>query len=189
MDQDEDDDDDDDDPLDVDDEDDDDEDEEDEDHEFDGEEDDDCPPDGIDYSRFLPDPRARPRNRSDNSDHMPSTADPNQRTPARNFRVLSGYSPLANARADTNTITTGSYPIYVSTVSASLGIGSALTSGSGSAYQPNSLYFPLESTPQDVLGLDWDEQGESLFVASEERVWEWRVDGRARRSFGDWGWR
>lgn len=60
------------------------------------------------------------------------------------------------------------------------------TSGTTTGYQPNSLYFPLESTPNDLLGLDWDDQGSSLFVATEGRVWEWRVDGQARRSFGAW---
>lgn len=58
---------------------------------------------------------------------------------------------------------------------------------SSAGYQATSLFFPVDSTPEDLLGLDWDEWGERLFVATEGAVWEWEVDGRARRCFGAYG--
>ncbi|GJN92591.1 hypothetical protein Rhopal_005626-T1 [Rhodotorula paludigena] len=58
---------------------------------------------------------------------------------------------------------------------------------SGGAYYPASAYFPLDSAPGDLLGLDWDEEGDRLFVATGERVWEWEVDRRARRGSASWG--
>lgn len=55
-----------------------------------------------------------------------------------------------------------------------------------SGYQSNSMFFPIDNQPNDLLGLDWDEWGESLFVATGNTVWEFEVDGRGRRCFGDW---
>ncbi|GAA5942848.1 hypothetical protein JCM3775_001520 [Rhodotorula graminis] len=59
--------------------------------------------------------------------------------------------------------------------------------GGGGAYYPASAYFPLDSAPGDLLGLDWDEHGERLFVATAARVWEWEVDREARRGSAAWG--
>ncbi|GAA5867087.1 hypothetical protein JCM3774_004389 [Rhodotorula dairenensis] len=56
----------------------------------------------------------------------------------------------------------------------------------GGTYHATSAFFPLDSTPGDLLGLDWDEWGERLFVATGERVWEWEVDARARRGSATW---
>ncbi|GAA5974783.1 hypothetical protein JCM11641_007263 [Rhodosporidiobolus odoratus] len=56
-------------------------------------------------------------------------------------------------------------------------------------YHSTSAFFPLDSAPGDLLGLDWDEWGERVIVATGERVWEWDVDQRARRGRGDWGTR
>ena len=81
-------------------------------------------------------------------------------------RILSGYSPLA------------AYGIPESR--------EWRTERLGPAYQATSLYFPVESTPSDLLGLDWDEEGTSLFVATEDKLTEWGVDTRARRNFGEW---
>ncbi|GAA6016029.1 hypothetical protein JCM8202_005386 [Rhodotorula sphaerocarpa] len=53
-------------------------------------------------------------------------------------------------------------------------------------YHATSAFFPLDSTPGDLLGLDWDEWGERVFVATGERVWEWEVDARARRGSASW---
>lgn len=88
-------------------------------------------------------------------------------------------------------------PIFSSSPASSSTLSGLSSSGStgsdrigaraSAGYQPNSLYFPLESTPSDLLGLDWDDDsGTSLFIATEGRVWEWRVDAQARRSFGAW---
>lgn len=57
----------------------------------------------------------------------------------------------------------------------------------GGTYHATSAFFPLDSTPGDLLGLDWDEWGERVFVATGERVWEWEVDARARRGSAAWG--
>ncbi|GAA5901767.1 hypothetical protein JCM8208_003581 [Rhodotorula glutinis] len=59
--------------------------------------------------------------------------------------------------------------------------------GGGGAYYPASAYFPLDSAPGDLLGLDWDEHGERLLVATAARVWEWEVDREARRGSAAWG--
>ncbi|GAA5846942.1 hypothetical protein JCM9279_006961 [Rhodotorula babjevae] len=75
---------------------------------------------------------------------------------------------------------------YPSTLGAA-GVASALGGGGGGAYYPASAYFPLDSAPGDLLGLDWDEHGERLFVATAERVWEWEVDREARRGSAAWG--
>ncbi|GAA6046896.1 hypothetical protein JCM3770_003417 [Rhodotorula araucariae] len=64
--------------------------------------------------------------------------------------------------------------------------GSGAGAGAG-AYYPSSAYFPLDSAPGDLLGLDWDEHGERLLVATGERVWEWEVDREARRGSAVWG--
>ncbi|GAA5832740.1 hypothetical protein JCM11251_005746 [Rhodosporidiobolus azoricus] len=55
------------------------------------------------------------------------------------------------------------------------------------SYHSTSAFFPLDTAPGDLLGLDWDEWGERLMVATGERVWEWDVDARARRGRGEWG--
>lgn len=166
------------------------------------------------YARILPDPRSRSRFATAARREMPNSAlanlisdlPPFHFTPTSTSRaphdsprppraqILSGYSPLSTSarHPDPNS---GSYldgSIVGSVPSSSVNyldtIGlSAL--GGGGGYQPNSLYFPVESTPSDLLGLDWDEEGSSLFVATEGRVWEWEVDVRGRRSFGDWGLR
>ncbi|BGP42132.1 hypothetical protein JCM10450v2_006218 [Rhodotorula kratochvilovae] len=70
-------------------------------------------------------------------------------------------------------------PAHTSTIGAG--------AGAGGAYYPASAYFPLDSAPGDLLGLDWDERGERLFVATAERVWEWEVDRDARRGSAAWG--
>ncbi|GAA6063647.1 hypothetical protein JCM10212_007047 [Sporobolomyces blumeae] len=57
------------------------------------------------------------------------------------------------------------------------------------AYRSNSSNFPLDTSPMDLLGLDWDEFGERLLVATEQRVWEWDVDVKARRSRAAWQYR
>ncbi|KAM0753212.1 hypothetical protein T439DRAFT_323847 [Meredithblackwellia eburnea MCA 4105] len=54
-------------------------------------------------------------------------------------------------------------------------------------YQATSSFFPTDAHPEDLLGLDWDECGERLAVATEDCVWMWDVDGRRRRCFGSWG--
>jgi hypothetical protein len=55
------------------------------------------------------------------------------------------------------------------------------------SYQSNSAYFPQEANdPTDLLGLDWDEWGDKLFVATEKNVWEWDVDSRGRQCFGEY---
>lgn len=167
---------------------------------------DDCPPDSVgadgtstsisgtlslaNYARILPDPRARPIPPFTASNPRPPPIPgmttsmilalrSGNRLPTSSLnptgggaQVLSGYTPLAAYGLDPT-----------SDWRRELGLGA------GVAYEPNSLYFPIESTPSDLLGLDWDEEGTSLFVATEGRVWEWEVDTRARRSFGDWGLR
>ncbi|ORY89042.1 hypothetical protein BCR35DRAFT_300826 [Leucosporidium creatinivorum] len=163
------------------------------------------------YARILPDPRARPRSSTARrtvpnpvltnlvSDLPPFHFSPTGSSPTRHdsprpprAQVLSGYSPLstsASSSARHPDPNSGAYldGSIVSSVNYLDTIGlSALGAG---GYQPNSLYFPVESTPSDLLGLDWDEEGRSLFVATEGRVWEWEVDVRGRRSFGDWGMR
>jgi len=75
---------------------------------------------------------------------------------------------------------------YPSTLGAA-GVAGALGGGGGGAYYPASAYFPLDSAPGDLLGLDWDEHGERLFVATAARVWEWEVDLEARRGSAAWG--
>lgn len=154
---------------------------------------DDCPPDGStpaptsststlgvgDYSRILPDPRARlaardtrtfyPRVDDFGAGDLPPFHLSSSSTQPIGARILSGYSPLA------------AYGIPDGREWRSEGLGPA--------YQATSLYFPVESTPSDLLGLDWNEEGTSLFVATENRVTEWEVDTRARRSFGEWGMR
>ncbi|GAA5859499.1 hypothetical protein JCM8547_006851 [Rhodosporidiobolus lusitaniae] len=70
------------------------------------------------------------------------------------------------------------------------GIGGGLAGsslGGVGVYTSTSAFFPLESTPGDLLGLDWDEFGERLVVATGERIWEWDVDVRGRRGVGEWG--
>ncbi|BGP26492.1 WD repeat protein [Rhodotorula toruloides] len=59
--------------------------------------------------------------------------------------------------------------------------------GTGGTYHATSAFFPLDSTPGDLLGLAFDEFGERIFVATGERVWEWEVDARARRGSAAWG--
>ena len=45
-----------------------------------------------------------------------------------------------------------------------------------------SAYFPEDhSTPDDLLGMDFDEWGETLFVATNDKVWSYRVDTDAQR--------
>ncbi|GAA6015012.1 hypothetical protein JCM10207_008704 [Rhodosporidiobolus poonsookiae] len=61
--------------------------------------------------------------------------------------------------------------------------------GGGAAYHSPSAFFPLDTAPGDLLGLDWDEWGERLIVATGERLWEWDVDVRARRGSAAWGTR
>lgn len=61
-----------------------------------------------------------------------------------------------------------------------------LTLNDLAALQPNfhysSAYFPDDhSTSDDLLGMDFDEWGETLFVATNQRVWGYRVDGDAQR--------
>ena len=61
-----------------------------------------------------------------------------------------------------------------------------LTTADLSAYQPifqySSAYFPEDhSTEDDLLGMDFDEWGETLFVATNQRVWSYRVDADAQR--------
>jgi hypothetical protein len=59
--------------------------------------------------------------------------------------------------------------------------------GTGGTYHATSAFFPLDTTPGDLLGLDFDEFGERVLVATGERVWEWEVDARARRGSAAWG--
>lgn len=127
------------------------------------------------YSRILPDPRARRTTRDPRTFHPQAGDLPpfhlSSTTSGQPIgaRILSGYSPLA------------AYGIPDGREWRSEGLGPA--------YQATSLYFPADSTPSDLLGLDWDEEGTSLFVATENRVTEWEVDTTARRSFGEWGMR
>jgi hypothetical protein len=58
-----------------------------------------------------------------------------------------------------------------------------------SASNPMSNNFPHDTSPFDLLGLDWDEFGERLLVATDQRVWEWDVDKRARRGRGVFSFR
>jgi len=48
----------------------------------------------------------------------------------------------------------------------------------------NSNNFPLDTSERDLLGLDWDEDGERLLVGTSMRVWEWDVDAKSRRGRG-----
>ncbi|KAM0790727.1 hypothetical protein ACM66B_004582 [Microbotryomycetes sp. NB124-2] len=171
------------------------------------------------YSRILPDPRARTSrldhrttltssstsNNSNSSDVRGGSGSfPRNMLPTRSLRTdpvfaatnasnnrnLSGYSPLTSFPANVSDYRDGGRLSYVfesgnTLTSSSSPFGSGSMSNTG--YQPNSLYFPIDSTPSDLLGLDWNEEGTSLFVATEDRVWEWQVDTRARRSFGDYG--
>ncbi|GAA5833930.1 hypothetical protein JCM3766R1_002475 [Sporobolomyces carnicolor] len=52
---------------------------------------------------------------------------------------------------------------------------------------PASNNFPLDESEFDVLGMDWDEFGERLLVATATRVWEWDVDKDSRRCRGTFG--
>ncbi|GAA5890855.1 hypothetical protein JCM5296_003443 [Sporobolomyces johnsonii] len=61
--------------------------------------------------------------------------------------------------------------------------------GGGGVYHSTSTNFPVDASPLDLLGLDWDEWGERVLVATAERVWEWDVDARARRGCAAWGYR
>lgn len=88
---------------------------------------------------------------------------------ASGMPILSGYAPLNFTRLNQPPT------ILVPTVAQVL---------NSTSYFTNSTYFPLESTPSDLLGLDWNEFGERIVVATEGRVWEWEVEGRARRCFG-----
>ncbi|GAA6031578.1 hypothetical protein JCM8097_006531 [Rhodosporidiobolus ruineniae] len=74
--------------------------------------------------------------------------------------------------------------IPASTPSNAAGVGAG---GWGTSYHATSAFFPHDSAPGDLLGLDWDEWGERLVVATAERVWEWDVDAKARRGRGEWG--
>lgn len=109
---------------------------------------------------------------SSSSSNSSPFASPNARRRQIIQQTLSGYSPLTLQEPQQ------SYTSYASYVSP----------GGGTSYAPNSLYFPVEATPSDLLGLDWSEEG-SLFVATEGRVWEWEVDTRARRSFATFEFR
>ncbi|SCV71541.1 BQ2448_3129 [Microbotryum intermedium] len=141
-------------------------------------------------NRFLPDPRQPPVTQSFGSassaaggsinlasiptvlpqPQLPTTSTTTAtRSPPPGWRPgLSGYTPLST------------YSSFVSPGRA----GSRRT-----GYQPTSQYFPTDSTPTDLLGLDWDEEGTRVVVATEDRVWEWEVDARARRCFGQFEWR
>ncbi|KAK4057112.1 hypothetical protein OIO90_002012 [Microbotryomycetes sp. JL221] len=155
------------------------------------------------YSRILPDPRARPHPTTTSMDSV-AVDFPRTMLPPRvvrsdpilggirstapdglmttTTRNLSGYSPLPS-------FVSGGVPDWLGSRARTYEYrpdDDGLTFGSHTGYQPNSLYFPIDSTPSDLLGLDWDEQGTSLFVATEGRVWEWQVDTRARRSFGEY---
>ncbi|KAK4052356.1 hypothetical protein OIV83_002158 [Microbotryomycetes sp. JL201] len=180
----------------------------------------DCPPDmaldndrsrssvpWTNYSRILPDPRAR-TSRVDHRTALNASrgvdssaaAFPRSMLPTRSSgndsvlgatsstnRNLSGYSPLTSIPSYVSEYRDGTREVrYMVDGAPATSVAYGLTSTS-SGYQPNSLYFPIDSTPSDLLGLDWNEQGTSLFVATEDRVWEWQVDTRARRSFGDYG--
>jgi hypothetical protein len=48
----------------------------------------------------------------------------------------------------------------------------------------NNGNFPIDTSEYDLLGMDWDQKGERLLVATAKRVWEWDVDTRARRCRG-----
>ncbi|KAK4690218.1 hypothetical protein P7C70_g9648, partial [Phenoliferia sp. Uapishka_3] len=101
--------------------------------------------------------------------------------------------PDANRPSDSNPITfrhPSSFPLahpilsgYAPFLPPALPFSNSM-SPAATAYQATSVFFPVDSTPEDLLGLDWDEWGERLFVATEDRIWEWQVDGGARRSFG-----
>jgi len=52
------------------------------------------------------------------------------------------------------------------------------------SYRSNSNNFPLDTSERDLLGLDWDEWGERVLVATSQRVWEWDVDVKSRRGKG-----
>ncbi|GAA5938901.1 uncharacterized protein JCM15063_004902 [Sporobolomyces koalae] len=75
--------------------------------------------------------------------------------------------------------TSTSYPVVL----AGVGAGGSTTQ----TYRATSSNFPLYTSPLDLLGLDWDEFGERLLVATDQRVWEWDVDTRSRRSRGIFG--
>ncbi|SGY61942.1 BQ5605_C007g04627 [Microbotryum silenes-dioicae] len=124
-------------------------------------------------NRFLPDPRQPSSTQTFGSaPPFPLLQPPTTtagRSPPPGWRPgLSGYTPLST------------YSTFISPGRA----GSRRT-----GYQPTSQYFPTDSTPMDLLGLDWDEEGGRLVVATEGRVWEWNVDRRGRRCFGEVEWR
>lgn len=102
--------------------------------------------------------------------------------PASSF--YSTYVPASYPSASLSFPLPSSLPSTSSSLPISSLFSAPLTGGG--TYHATSAFFPLDSTPGDLLGLDWDEWGERLFVATGERVWEWEVDARARRGSATW---
>ncbi|GAA5919382.1 hypothetical protein JCM1841_005980 [Sporobolomyces salmonicolor] len=94
------------------------------------------------------------------------------------------YSPFPASSSRPSAAPTASLP-FSSLFAAPL---SAAGPGAG-VYHSTSTNFPVDSSPLDLLGVDWDEWGERVLVATAERVWEWDVDARARRGCAAWGYR
>ncbi|KAG0663705.1 hypothetical protein C6P46_002274 [Rhodotorula mucilaginosa] len=101
--------------------------------------------------------------------------------PASSFYT---YVPASHPSASLSFPLPSSLPSTSSSLPISSLFSAPLTGGG--TYHATSAFFPLDSTPGDLLGLDWDEWGERLFVATGERVWEWEVDARARRGSATW---
>ncbi|GAA5993078.1 hypothetical protein JCM10908_003093 [Rhodotorula pacifica] len=104
---------------------------------------------------------------------------------APSAQVSSYYSTYVPSSYPSATV---SFPTTTSSSSGGVPISNLFSAPltGGGTYHATSAFFPLDSTPGDLLGLDWDEWGERLFVATGERVWEWEVDARARRGSATW---
>ncbi|TNY22956.1 hypothetical protein DMC30DRAFT_390996 [Rhodotorula diobovata] len=112
--------------------------------------------------------------------HLSASLATSGRTPASFYYAT--YLPSSSASS------TSYYPLPHLPGSLTFSTTGNLNASSGAgAYYPASAYFPLDSAPGDLLGLDWDERGERLFVATAARVWEWEVDREARRGSAAWG--